>query len=767
MPRRWNTALALTLVAAVVAGGCSSDDDASPASTASTSSITTTIPTTATTTSTESVTTSTIEIEPADFSLQPSVEQLYVVDAEPGTPLDLIDGGGAAIASGVADESGAYLFRSVPAGTYSVLSTDGAQASQQTPPAEVMALDDVPDQSLYDEQTIGEGFGYITTRDGTTLSANVTLPGPIEDGPYPTVIEYSGYTPSNPDDSTFASLYTTLGYAYVGVNIRGSGCSGGSYGFFEPIQGLDGYDVIEAVAAQPWVEHGMVGMVGVSYPGISQLFVARTQPPHLAAITPLSVLDDSYRSTLYPGGILNTGFAVAWSAERQRESEPFGQEWSQDQADGGDDECRENQELRLQNQDMVGMIRSNEFYDPAIGDEIAPATFVDDIDVPVFLAGAWQDEQTGGHFPAMIDQFTSSPHVYATMVNGTHTESLSPAIFARYVEFLDLYVARRTPSLAAASAVAPVLAGSITGVEGLSLPTDDRLAGLSYDEALARYESEPPIRILFEEGAATGQPPGSPLPRFEASFDAWPIPGARAQSWYLGEAGELQPDPATTATGSSEPTAYVADPDAVPATFYDGSSGGIWAAAPAYEWVANPAGTAASWVSQPLSTDTVVIGPGSVDLWVRSSAEDTDLEVTLSEVRPDDTEVYVQSGWLRASRRALAPGSTETRPTHTHAEADAAPLPSDELTEVRIELFPVAHAFRAGSRVRITVDAPGGNRPVWAFETIADGETVEIAHDADHPSRVVLSVVDGVSVPPEPPACGSLRGQPCRPYAAG
>ena len=191
------------------------------------------------------------------------------------------------IASGVADETGAYLFRSIPAGTYSVMSAVAGQAPQQTPPAEVMAMDDVPDQSLYEGQTIDAGFGYITTRDGTTLSANVTLPGPVEDGPYPTVVEYSGYTPSNPDDSTFASLYTTLGYAYVGVNIRGSGCSGGSFGFFEPIQGLDGYDVIEAVAAQPWVEHGMVGMVGVSYPGISQLFVARTRPPHLAAITPL------------------------------------------------------------------------------------------------------------------------------------------------------------------------------------------------------------------------------------------------------------------------------------------------------------------------------------------------------------------------------------------------------------------------------------------------------------------------------------------------
>ena len=74
-------------------------------------------------------------------------------------------------------------------------------------------------------------------------------------------------------------------------------------------------DVIDAIAAQPWVLDHQVGMVGISYPGISQLFVASTQPPSLNSITPLSVLDDSYRSTLYPGGILNTGFAVKWTSE--------------------------------------------------------------------------------------------------------------------------------------------------------------------------------------------------------------------------------------------------------------------------------------------------------------------------------------------------------------------------------------------------------------------------------------------------------------------
>src|SRR5688572_26878325 len=127
-------------------------------------------------------------------------------------------------------------------------------------------------------------------------------------------------------------------------------------------------------------------MVGVSYPGISQLFVAATQPPSLAAITPLSVLDDSYRSTLYPGGILNTGFAVEWTRERQAESAVFGQSWAKDRADAGDEVCAQNQELRMQNPDLLQEIEDNPYYSPELGDQIAPATFVDRIDVPVFLA---------------------------------------------------------------------------------------------------------------------------------------------------------------------------------------------------------------------------------------------------------------------------------------------------------------------------------------------------------------------------------------------
>jgi predicted acyl esterase len=618
-----------------------------------------------------------------------------------------------------------------------------------------------PAASFYSAQTVNPGFGYLTTRDGTTLSVNVVLP-PGE-GPFPTVVEYSGYDPSRPGGSTMATLYNALGYAYVGVNIRGTGCSGGSFLSFEAIQSLDGYDAIEAIAAQPWVKRHRVGMVGISYPGISQLYVARTRPPHLAAITPLSVIDDTYRGTLYPGGILNTGFAVPWAKERTEQAAPYGQGWEKPLVDAGDTTCAANQLLRLQNPDPLTLITDNPYYSGKIGDPITPALFAHDIDVPVFIAGAWQDEQTGGHWPAILADLTSSPHVYATLTNGSHTESLSLGVFARYADFLDLYVGHRKPQKEKWF-VAPVLAESITGVKGLDLGFQPTYKG-TYRDALRQFEAQKPVRVLFEEGAADGQPSGAPIPRFEKSFSSWPIKSAKATAWYLTPSGGLSASPTRLKPSQVKERSYRAQPSARPRTTYSGSTSAIWQAHPKYHWKQIPAGTGLGWISPPLKRNVVAVGTGSVDLWVRASTPDTDLEVTLSEVRPDGTEVYVQSGWLRASHRALdARASTKISPVHTDLESDARPLPAGRFSKVRVELFPFGQPFRAGSRLRITVDAPGGARPLWAFDTIAHGEKVTIATDRAHRSRLVLPVVPGVKVPAGYAPCRSLRSQPCRTY---
>ena len=699
--------------------------------------------------------------DPPGFTLRPGTNQVYVLGATPGDELELLDGTGAVVETGTVDVQGSLAWRRLSVGPYTVR-VAGDPASESDPVTVTGFRSPPPPQSFYDAQTIDEGFHYITTRDGTTLSANVSLPS--GDGPFPTVVEYSGYGPSNPADTTFAQLFNTLGFAYVGVNIRGTGCSGGSFLNFEPVQSLDGYDAVEAIAAQPWVKFHEVGMVGISYPGISQLYVARTRPPHLAAITPLSVIDDTFRGTLYPGGVLNTGFAVPWAAERATQSAPYGQAWTKTRADNGDTECADNQLLRLQNPDPLQLIQDNPFYDPVIADQVNPSLFVKKIDVPVFIAGAWQDEQTGGHFPALLDEFTGSPHVYATMSNGSHTESLSLGVFGRYADFLDLYVGRRVPG-DAKKLVAPILAQSITGVGGLSLPPGIDYTGMTYRQALRTYQSQDPVRIGFEEGAAAGQPAGSPLPRFVRTFDSWPVPQAKPTAWYLTPGGGLRTSPSRLRAGDVEQRSYLADPTALPDTDYTGPGNDIWKASPTYDWRQIPDGKGLGWISPPLAKDVVAVGTGSVDLWVKTPEADTDLEVTLSEVRPDGTEVYVQSGWLRASHRKLdLDESTPISPVHTDLEADAAPLPAGKFTKLRVELFPFAQAFRAGSRLRVTVDAPGGARPLWAFDTIAHGEQVTVAADKVHRSRIVLAVVPGVKVPATAPPCSSLRSQPCRTY---
>jgi hypothetical protein len=66
----------------------------------------------------------------------------------------------------------------------------------------------------------------------------------------------------------------------------------------------------------------------------------------------------------------------------------------------------------------------------------------------------------------------------------------------------------------------------------------------------------------------------------------------------------------------------------------------------------------------------------------------------------------------------------------------------------------------------VVVQAPGGNRPRWAFDALdASGPTTNtIEHSHARPSKLVLSVADGVDVTTALPECGALRGQPCRDY---
>ena len=320
------------------------------------------------------------------FEAKGSVEQVYVTGLTPGASVSLLDPGGNLIelfdVNGfatpnprTANELGGTLFRNLPPDVGYTVISEGVTSA----PLTVHDQSSAPwDPSIYEQEMTSNGYGYITMRDGITLAYTVHPPtnpatlgtkNPITDSelpnlfpapdhlpPYPTLIEYSGYSNAKPDgpQSGLAVLANAMGFAVVNVNMRGMGCSGGAFDFFEPLQSLDGYDIIETVARQPWVAHGHVGMMGISYGGISQLFAAQTQPPSLAAISPLSVLD-STATTLYPGGILNHGFSVEWGKERYRDATQ-GQGWAHERIANGDTVCAENQTLHPEALDLLDKI---------------------------------------------------------------------------------------------------------------------------------------------------------------------------------------------------------------------------------------------------------------------------------------------------------------------------------------------------------------------------------------------------------------------------
>ena len=723
------------------------------------------------------------EAEPP-FEARGSVEQVYATGLSPGAAVSLQDSEGQEVEARSANDLGGILFREVaPGDGYRVVA--GGEMSE---PLQVLTTaSEPPGTELYNQSTPESGYGYLTTRDGTKLAINVhppqdvthVLPGvelpPIPTGPTPTLIEYSGYgyaDPAGPQNG-ISIIANLMGFTVVDVNMRGTGCSGGAFDFFEPLQSLDGYDVVETIANQPWVLHNEVGMMGISYGGISQLFTAATRPPSLAAISPLSVIDNT-QTTLYPGGILNTGFALEWAKERVHDAEAAsptaGQAWAYKRIQEGDQTCAANQALHPEAVDLLAKIDENDHYVPEVADPLSPVTFVDKIKVPTFMACQWTDEQTGGHCPTLAKRFTGTQRKWFTFTNGTHVDSLDPVTFNRLYDFLQLYVAKRAPILASAviHAAAPLIYEEAMGIQGVTLPLDPIQLQPTYELALAAFEDLKPINVQFDNGAG-GLSPGQPYPGFEAFFDELPIPGTEAKAWYLSPNGSLSDEP----PGNLQADGFTWDADALPPTDFNGDTGsgdgGLWTAAPNYEWMQSPPGSAVSYLTDPLPEDTAVIGAGAVNLWIRSSTPNVDLQATISEVRPDGKETFVQNGWLRGSARKLDPEkSTPLEPVLSLRESDFSPLPANGFVELTVPLYYEGHAYRAGSRIRVTIAAPGGTQPIWAFaQAQPEGNAeVAIAHGEDMPSHLLLPVVPGVDAPSDLPPCPGLRGQPCRDYQA-
>jgi putative CocE/NonD family hydrolase len=169
----------------------------------------------------------------------------------------------------------------------------------------------------------------------------------------------------------------------------------------------------------------------------------------------------------------------------------------------------------------------------------------------------------------------------------------------------------------------------------------------------------------------------------------------------------------------------------------------------------DPARRVLTFTTAPLARDLEIAGPILLRLYGSSTRDDMDFFVKLSEQMPQSTEdrakghnpayYWITKGWLRASHRALDPTrSTDIEPHHTHADPE--PIEPGKVYRFDIGLEPMAHRFRKGNRIRLEI--VNGDSAVtdalWTHYYLPSKiGTDTIHHSADHPSVLILPVMEG------------------------
>jgi putative CocE/NonD family hydrolase len=143
------------------------------------------------------------------------------------------------------------------------------------------------------------------------------------------------------------------------------------------------------------------------------------------------------------------------------------------------------------------------------------------------------------------------------------------------------------------------------------------------------------------------------------------------------------------------------------------------------------------YTSARLTTPLAIAGPVSVTLCAASSAPDTDFTAKLVDVEPDGYCANIAEGIIRARSRG--------------GESREELLEPGQVTEFGIDLWDVAHTFRAGHRVRVEISSSNFPRfdrnlnsavsPELAGPSDLHVADQQVWHDKDHPSRLVLPVL--------------------------
>jgi uncharacterized protein len=201
---------------------------------------------------------------------------------------------------------------------------------------------------------------------------------------------------------------------------------------------------------------------------------------------------------------------------------------------------------------------------------------------------------------------------------------------------------------------------------------------------------------------------------------AWPPP-AVARRWHLQAGGAL----AEATPPASEPDRFRFDPEdptpAVGGTSLSSNSG------PRDNRALEARADVLTYTSTPLENAVDVVGPVFAELYTTSSTEHFDVFVRLCDVEPGGRSVNVCDGILRCDASTARP--------------------------IRVDLWPTAHRFARGHRLRLQVS--GGAHPRFA-RNLGTGEPLStgtrlvasdrmVCHDPERPSAVTLPIAGSVA----------------------
>lgn len=554
---------------------------------------------------------------------------------------------------------------------------------------------------------------YVPMRDGISLSARVFRPD--TDAEYPVLLTRTPYgsgafTAEN-DKGMYASVamnFAKKGYVVVVEDVRGVAASEGEYYVYED-GASDGYDSVEWAAAQTWA-NGSVGTFGSSAMGITQLLTAPEQPEALKAMFVGVATSDYYKQSLFQNGAFRLEFLIWIASVNISNAAKMLENGTIDQATFDEvlaaaQNFPENYSYTpladFPSLDLLPYFRKiieHPLHDGS-WDFASTEQKYDRINVPAYFFGGWYDiyadgpvrnfmglEQSGGRHARGNVKLLMGPWTHGTVGDSPLFERDEVDIYGEEMQkWFDYW-----------------LKGIDTGI---------------MDEDPVRY---------YTMGTDEWQ-----------TSSTWPV-DYTATVFFLnssksGTIESLNDGSISLEESDSGFDSFIADPSNPLPTL--GGQNFTNIAGPSQENENEQ--LSLTYTSEELDSAVEITGPVSAELYISSTAPDTDFSVKVSDVSPDGVSTLIMDRIQRASARE----GLDTKVL----------LEEGEVYKLSIDLGNMSHAFLEGHRIRISIS--GSNFPKYdvnpntghPFGTDGPEDFLVaenfIYHSLEYPSAVIFPVV--------------------------